>query len=127
MNDEQRDNRLRLADGLCKVWEEWPEHFDMSYFIGDKDTPATSAQFFRHLAGEHPMTCGTVACALGWAPYLLGEPRTELHWGDYAERVLGMDYGEYDDLFTLWNPDETHDPRPVAARLRASVHDTEVL
>lgn len=92
---EQLDNAYRLADGLEKVAQEWPERFDMSLWF-QLDHYDRVVDVNAVYAGEHPQECGTVACAVGWAPYLLGEPliageRGEMtDWVAYAKRVLGL-------------------------------------
>lgn len=91
----QLDNAHRLADGLEKVAQEWPERFDMSLWFSPDD-PDTLVDVDAVYAGEHPQECGTVACAVGWAPYLLGIPLTPgeigeaTDWVAYAKRLLGL-------------------------------------
>lgn len=75
-----KENLILLADYLEKLPEDYG-HFGMHTYNGDGKP---------HELGHQ---CGTVACALGHAPYVKGlpVPLYDEFWGDYCERVLGID------------------------------------
>jgi len=102
---EQEDNLLRLADGLEKVAQEWPELFDMRHFVGFEgdniELLDSNYKYKQHIQGQHPQECGTTACAIGWAPYLLGQPNN-YGWHEYGEQVLGLDEDGFYYLFLNW-------------------------
>ncbi len=107
---EQVERARMLALTLEKVASEYPEHFHMATWVQsqdqDQDDDASSGvDFTAHVAGQHPADCGTVGCALGWAPYATGMPATPFmmgtgrrphwmapltNWPGYARQVLGI-------------------------------------
>ncbi len=72
-----RKNLLKLAAGLLTLPDD-TEKFRMADF--DSGTS---------VARIRPESCGSSACAVGWAPTLTGEkPRTMEGWVSYSHRVL---------------------------------------
>lgn len=130
---EQVDNARRLADGLDKVAEQWPDRFDMGFWVQLDDRfwnePYEHGSAYdalaRHERGEHPEDCHTVGCALGWGPYLLGEPLGDEAWSAYAARVLGV-RTEFWWLFSPAAYPEDVTPSDVATRLRGWADAQEV-
>lgn len=108
--DEQRENLLALAEYLDTGITEYA--FDMrSYFQPDPD-------------------CGTVACALGHAPYVLGHSVNitgtsvrvgsgRLNWEMYSYSVFGIRHGsdEWDWCFHGFWVRSDNTPRGAAARI----------
>lgn len=118
---EQLDNARRLADTLDKVAAEWPEHFDMRRWV--YGTPGNEVS---HMQGGHPAECGTTGCALGWAPYALGEPIDNESWEKYAERLFGLDrhgwwFNHLFMSYTLFSESGVDAARAAADRLREYV------
>lgn len=108
---EQVANARMLADTLEKVAEEWPENFDMANWVESLyyDGPSEEAKrYSRTVKGERPDECGTTACALGWAPYALGIPKSygDVEWAHYAKVVLGVEGGRDCGLGMNHGPEE---------------------
>ena len=98
VQNEHIFNAKLLADGMEKVAAEWPDRFFMGYFMGIPDGEdflplvESDERTHDHLIGENPESCGTAACALGWAPFLLGVPKLKNEsWIDYGVRLFGLD------------------------------------
>lgn len=92
------ENLNKLADFLETLPE---EKFDLSQYRKDKKDDVYEAEF------KSMTDCGTVGCAIGWAPFIEGlEPKEEefkhawhapeigkvLDYAGYSERVFGATF-----------------------------------
>lgn len=132
ISKKTKDRILRLCDYMEALPKESAKHFDMQDFLkhsGDHDhkLPEIVRQKDLH-------TCGTSACALGWAatmPYFkrLGLELTrdgEVHGDEYTVFDLGSCGDRVDpwcDLFGGLNIDRT--PKQWARRARKLVREWE--
>lgn len=126
------ENLNKLADFL----EALPaEKFDMEYFRAERaSTVSYSVEY------ESTHKCGTVGCAVGWAPFVEGlapieaEFEVEFDWNNptlnfiaYSRRIFGaepMDHGgAWDLMFSQeWAGDVNHNnPKATAARIRTVI------
>lgn len=102
---EQISNARQLALTLEKEAAEYPVYFDMRYFVASVDKlgepiPDPNFQSKPHQQGVHPAECGTVGCAIGWAPYATGVPISAGgDWFVYAQEILGVTQSEWLWLF----------------------------
>ena len=90
--EEQRANLMTLAEFLDGL--EAPQ-FNMGAF---SESPNKQWAPNHYMPEQH--TCGTVCCAVGWAPAALGlleEDLVGMEWGDVAEKYLGLSYEDYED------------------------------
>ena len=90
-------NLLKLAHYLETVVEAQEMAFDMSDYREDESGP------------NEPHTCGTAACALGYAPHVIPPLPGERYWVSYGNRAFEMDNSEWDWCFNSdWaGPDNT--------------------
>lgn len=127
-------NLLTLAEGLLELPADY-SGFHMHYYrvrsaFDDCDPPLSMLSPSGEFEGygdpmRVPNVCGTVACAVGHAPEILGvAPRLYESWDGYAEWVFG-DLPE--DLFSYcFDSDwDQHDNTPQGAAARI-VHLLEV-
>lgn len=133
-------NLLRLCDYMESLPPEAAQHFDMRSYVGHR-TLGHSHSVPMLPAPQDLMTCGTTACALGWAVTMPEFQAQGMHYfpiiGVTGEhRVfpgLGADI-EVDrdedgiEVKTLWEilfDSDNHDasPREWAARVRPLIHE----
>ena len=79
-----RENLKLLADYLIQLPAGY-EHFDMFNFHSFSSRPYTANEVSIN-------TCGTVACAVGHAPYVDGLPEPEFgeRWHEYSDRLFNL-------------------------------------
>jgi len=117
LTQEQLTNLATLAVYLEKLPIDY-QHFRMStYYSGSNDE--------EYVVCEEPMTCGSVACAVGHGPAAgICAPYPDIGWNDYAGLFTGNIYAStesnacYNWCFSgRWAMiDDTH--RGAAARIR---------
>lgn len=115
LSPEHRSRLAALADLLDTVPE---ERFDMhSYYWTEQRDFGWDPHHTVNIRNE----CGTIGCALGWAPSLFA-PLDAEGWGEYGERVFGAP-----DTSAAWSwvfspdwglDDIDNTPRGAAARIR---------
>lgn len=101
--EEQRANLMILAEFLDGL--EAPQFYMGSFSM----RPCYDGSVMKYYPGAH--TCGTVCCAVGWAPAALGLPEKDLlgmTWDEVSDKYLGLSYEEtdvvYEDLgVTEWD------------------------
>ena len=81
---KHRNNLIKLRDFLVTVP---PDRFNMREFLEDEHGEDLQLREFATHNPQH--TCGTAACAIGWAPNAGIRIYRDRSWFDYAERVFG--------------------------------------
>lgn len=99
-----RENLKILSDGLLglipSIEDTSQVHFDMESYSDVNE--ADDSYFHRNNAEIKMKTCGSVGCAIGWAPFFGIEKHLNEDWIDFSERVFGLSNGsdEWDYLFS---------------------------
>ena len=111
---------LTLLAAYLEKLPAYYEHFNMASYMCDED----DFQIVLSQAAGHPPThCGTVACAVGHAPFVTGMPQpnfSDYSWAYYSERIFDMGGNDmaWDWCFSAPWDDVDNTPKGAAARIR---------
>ena len=125
--------RLRkLISFMEKLPPEKAEHFNMRGWVRHDDT--THKHKAKYVTQRLLNTCGTTACALGWATVipefqragLRMSPNLDFYVGksgsilplDASEQFFGLTNNQHSALFESWVPGEEENPKAWAAKAR---------
>ena len=90
-----RDNLRKLADYLAALPRGYA-HFNMGSYHGENPWAPYGA--------VAPSECGTVACAMGHAPFAgIEAPVQDETWGEYSNRIFELSSEEWNWCFSgMW-------------------------
>ena len=83
-----RDNLIKLRDGLAKLPEDY-KHFGMADYYGGLSKEHSNLTL-KEAGTVAPSQCGAVACALGHAPSMVEPAVDGEDWTEYSARVFGI-------------------------------------
>lgn len=114
---------------LCDYMESLPRNANKHFHMGSFSSHSGDHDHWELPASPQPkdlMTCGTTACALGWATTMPTFRRLGLHFNAMGsvegdENVFELSYEEWDVLFEGHNEDRT--PGAWAKRVRKWIAD----
>lgn len=117
---------MKLIEFMEKLPKKANEHFSMWRWI--KHRGEDDHGFGKYIRPGDPMTCGTTACALGWAATVPSFRKAGLKVYaeedgpdnyDVAVRFFDLDHMQFEEIFGGTNDDKT--PKQWAKRVRKLV------